>query len=378
MTPEITQDKMNKITRTKCALTGVEPTEILYTFKNFPISMSCVTTDRSEDIFEDMTWGTSPSNHVQLVEMLDPDLIYKNYHNPGTIGKTWQDHHQTFADFIQRDKFSRILEIGGASGSLAANFVKHDNDFKWTIIEPSPQTGLSDPRVELINGYFKNYPFDSKFDTIVHSHCFEHVYDPISFLNKVNSLLDFGDFHYISIPNMHYWLANGFTNTLSFEHTFYVDVNVLTYLLSKTGFKVVDQIVGDHSVFVKAEKVDHTAVVDFDFTYVRHLFEDYITQLTADVAAINDKIGDKEFYLFGGHIFSQCLLNMGLTESQVVCILDNDTQKQGKRLYGTDCLIKSPSCLAEIDSPIVVLRGGSYNDEIKESILNINTTTVFV
>lgn len=77
-------------------------------------------------------------------------------------------------------------------------------------------------------------------------------------------------------------------------------------------------------------------------------------------------------------MFSQTLLNFGIDENLIVSILDNDTKKQGKRLYGTDLTIQSPEVLRDIDSPTVILRAGVYTEEIKDQILNINSTTRFV
>ena len=370
---------MNKQKRTQCVITGNGKIAKLHSFKDFPISMSTVTDlDISKDVFSDMEWGVSEDNHVQLMSLLDPDLIYKNYHSPGTVGKIWKEHHQLFAEFIQQDKFDQVLEIGGASGTLVNNFLDLNQDFNWMIVEPGTPTPFKDNRIAFTNGYFENHNFDRKFDVIVHSHVFEHVYDPITFLNKANDLLDYGGVHYISIPNMKYWLDNNFMNTLSFEHTFYLDADVARYLLSKTGFEVVEECINDHSVFIKSVKSKNVKEVNIDFSYIPKLFENYVENLKTDVNDINQKVQGKPFYLFGGHIFSQYLLTQGLTDCEIICILDNDLKKQNKRLYGTSCIVKSPECLKNIINPIVVLRGGSYHDEIKESILKINPTIIFV
>lgn len=340
--------------------------------------MSCVETAVSDDKFADMEWGVSSAGTIQLINLLDPTLIYTNYHSPGTVGKIWRDHHHSLYQFISQDRYNKVLEIGGASGLLAENFCAGNTDFDWTIVEPSKHRSLGDDRVQFVEDFFESWNTEQKFDTLVHSHVFEHTYDPIKFLEKASSVLEPGGIQYISIPNMRYWLANGFTNTLSFEHTFYVDEIVLNYLLNKTGFKVVDQQINEHSIFIKAVKTQEVAAAETSFDYIRILFENYVAQQKKDVADILAQLNGRKFYLFGAHIFAQSLFNFGLNQQHVINLLDNDPNKQDKRLYGTTCWVKSPKVLEGLDNPIVVLRGGSYSQEIKESILKINPTTEFL
>ena len=59
-------------------------------------------------------------------------------------------------------------------------------------------------------------------------------------------------------------------------------------------------------------------------------------------------------------------------------LLDNDINKHGKRLYGSAMLVNSPKILKDENSPIVILKAGVYNDEIKKDILeNINANVTF-
>lgn len=364
------------IPRNQCVLTGATDLEHLYTFKNFPIYVGCVDPNLpNEDLFCDMKWGYSPSSgSIQLLELLDPNLLYREHHNPGTVGKIWKDHHRKFHDFIAKNGYNDVLEIGGASGCLLQHFLPYKKEFNWTIVEPSDQKFTDDPRVHYIPEFFEDYVFDKKYDTLVHSHLFEHVYDPIKFLTKVNNLLKVDGKHYITLPNMNHWLDQGYTNTLLFEHTFFVDDEILEYLLNKTGFEVVEKIIEPHSIFFCCKKKKDVEVGEAKFFLPKMLFSKYTNNLERDLENILSQIKDSKVYLFGGHIFSQVLLNLGLPESQVVNILDNDPGKQEKRLYGSNLIVKSPKCLEGLESPVIILRGGTYTEEIKESILSINSS----
>ena len=364
--------------RKYCILDNHTPVKELYTIEKFPVFMGCVDTSVEDDLFYDQEWAVSDNGLVQLKTLIDPNVLYENSHTPGSVGKTWQQHHKRFFDFIQNNSegIDKYLEIGGASGSLWNNFANLNSEFAYEIIEPSHQES-SDLRLKYIRGFYETQSFDQKYKCIIHSHVFEHAYNPINFLKKIFEDLTDDGVQFISIPNMRYWLKMGYNNTINFEHTYYLDEFVLEHVLAKAGFVVDKKVVDNHSVFVKAVKSSDISNINVDFSYVKDLFLDYIYKLKTDVSGIVDNI-DGDVYLFGAHIFSQTLLNFGIDENSIISILDNDTKKQGKRLYGTNLTIQSPEVLRGIDNPTVILRAGVYTDEIKNQILNINSTTRFV
>jgi hypothetical protein len=77
------------------------------------------TQDPKEDILSDMSWKISKeSGAIQLNPLLPLDVVYNSEHGSGTVGKAWDEHHQAFADFVNKFK-TNILEIGGLHGILA-------------------------------------------------------------------------------------------------------------------------------------------------------------------------------------------------------------------------------------------------------------------
>ena len=87
---------------------------------------------------------------------------------------------------------------------------------------------------------------------------------------------------------------------------------------------------------------------------------------------------DKKLYLVGANIFSQYLISFGLDTKGLECIIDNDSFKQGKRLYGINFKVHFPKVLKN-QNAVVILKAGAYNGETKEDILrNINSKTIFL
>ncbi|EGO3179275.1 SAM-dependent methyltransferase, partial [Campylobacter lari] len=135
----------------------------------------------------------------------------------------------------------------------------------------------------------------------------------------------------------------------------------------------------DHSIFYLAKKSESQKNTELknDYEENKKLFLDMKEYYKNEVKKLNQLIKEtvKEVYLFGAHLFSQNLIYDGLDVSKIKYILDNDSNKQDKRLYGTSLYVKSPKILKNSDNALVILNAGVYNEEIKKDILeNINIT----
>ncbi|EAJ7097950.1 SAM-dependent methyltransferase, partial [Campylobacter upsaliensis] len=182
-----------------------------------------------------------------------------------------------------------------------------------------------------------------------------------------------------SLPNMQKWLENKFVNCLCFEHTLFLSEKILEFLSAKNGFKILKKhYFGEHSIFyalkidknIKTDKV----ILENEFAKNKALFEDMMSFYKEKIDTLNKLLNEstKEIYLFGAHLFSQFLLYNGLCNTKIQGILDNDPNKIGKRLYGTQFKVFSPEILKDKSDVLLILNAGIYNDEIKKGILNLN------
>jgi len=378
---------MKRISREKDVINGCKDLEYLYQFDDFPVFMGCVSQSSEKDISFNMRWEISKaSGMIQLNPLLPLDVLYPESHGSGNVGKMWLEHHKEFAKFIQKEMPTSVLEIGGAHGILSREY-KNKNLIDWTILEPnpSPAEGVDTP---FIQGFFDDtFTFDREIDTIVHSHVFEHVYYPNDFVSHISTFLKEGQKLIFSIPNMEEMLKRKYTNCINFEHTVFITQPYIEYLLSKYGFRNVAKqyFKDDHSIFyayVKDSSVDVVNLPDGLYEHNKKIYLDYVEYHKLLIKDLNKKIekvdANQSIYLFGAHVFAQYLIEFGLNTDRIVCLLDNDQNKQGKRLYGTNMMVRSPKVIKEIENTIVILKAGVYNDEIRNEILtNINSSTIF-
>ena len=87
---------------------------------------------------------------------------------------------------------------------------------------------------------------------------------------------------------------------------------------------------------------------------------------------------DNKVFLFGAHIFSQILIFNDLDLRNIQGVIDNDKEKQGYYLYGTALKVYEPIILFKLRSPIIILRAGQYNSEIKKQLNRINNNIKYI
>ena len=233
----------NNIKRDRCVFCGSQNFETIKTIKNFPAYMGVY------DKFDDFYFGNltyvecSDCSSLQIEELIPLHILYQSNHNVEIVGDTWKNHYEEFSSFITENSVcSNILEIGDPGAKIAKLCFNTASFEKWTIVEPNPSDNVDLPEnIVYEKCWLDDYESkNDKYDTIVMSHVFEHLYNPSDALEKIKNLLTKDGKFIISIPNMRHLIDNDSLppSGLHFEHTYYVDQNNIKHLLSNNGFKV--------------------------------------------------------------------------------------------------------------------------------------------
>lgn len=376
---------MQLIERKADVVTGSTNMEDMHSMADFPVFMGCVDYLKSEDLVAELTWQINrDSGFIQLKKLIPLDVLYQAQH-AGAVGGIWMEHHRRFSQFLYKYKTNSVLEIGGAHGILSKEYQKLEK-IPWTILEPNPSP-VDGCEARFIKGFFDDkFSYDDAFDTLVHSHVFEHIYEPDQFIRHLSEFMSVGKHLVFSLPNMQVCLERNYTNCINFEHTVFLTEPYVEHLLAKHGFKLLNKeyFMDDHSIFyaaVRDPSVKSIALPHGLYEKNKNLFRNYVSYHEKLIQNLNRKIREvtQPVYLFGAHVFSQYLIESGLETNRIVSLLDNDPNKQGKRLYGTSLLVQSPKVLSTVKNPIVILKAGVYNQEIKDDILrNINSAVAYL
>ncbi len=321
---------MNTIKRTHCVICTGDALELLGGWQNFPVHMG--TTKTYNDMFADQLWSICKTcGCIQLQELIKYDILYNfEHHTPGSIGDTWTEYNAAFAKFIKESQ--------------------DDLDKReYKVVED-----------------------------------LEHIYNVAEYFKNGGESQHVGDRVYVAFPTIDVFLKNGWTNGLNFQHTFLTTEDHIDFVLFRAGYSVVaKKRFNDCVMFVEYRKVNFSDIWRArpdEYDKNRELYHNYMNGLVTDAKVIGERLGEISGprFMFGAHIFTQTLLYSGLNGGKFMCVLDNDTDKQGERLYGTGLYVESPEIIRNLEEPVVVVRAAQYTEEIAKGLHEINSSVIVI
>jgi 2-polyprenyl-3-methyl-5-hydroxy-6-metoxy-1,4-benzoquinol methylase len=363
--------------RRACAACGAARLDPLLEIAAVPVHMGCTDRPPADDVFCDQRWATcARCGSVQLSALAPLDLVYQSQHN-AAVGGVWARHHTALADFVAVRAPRTVVEVGGSSGALAREYAAAHDVASWTVVEPNP-TFTPQPPIHLITAYVEEAgEVVAEADAVVHSHLLEHLYEPRAFLRGLREQLRADARMLLSVPNLPALLDQSGANALNFEHTYFFDEALLSWMLRDAGFTVEEPArFEQHSLFLAArpDAEPGAAGPPPDATGGARAFARFVAAARADAEALAARAEafDGPVYLFGAHVFSQFLIGCGFPSDRAVAVLDNDPHKQGRRLYGTPLAVAALAVLAEVNPPTpsaaVIVRATHYTAEITEQL----------
>ena len=344
-----------------------------------PAYIGATSDDAASDVFHEMEWGFRASDGVYgVIGWPSLDLVYRSNHNQ-LVGKTWLQHLAAFASFTSKHVKGSVLEVGAGHGRLGPGVAEIRGSLgmvDWHIIEPNPLA--SNAYGMLIEGWFpSDLPKDLNVGTVVHSHVIEHQPNLQEFVSHQASAIEVGGRVIVSWPNMTEMSKNLDLNILMFEHLNFLPHAELVAIFSSKGFQLLDtEYFGGHSIFACFEKTSKgerefvSTVNSSEFQAICRRYEMHTRSLSRKLNSFFEATSGKH-YLFGAHIFSQFLISAGLNQSRIEFILDNNSDKWGKRLYGTNLDIIPPSEITSKSQVKVGLSMGSYEHEVAEQLTEL-------
>jgi fructose/tagatose bisphosphate aldolase len=321
-------------------------------------------------------------NAAQNKYIGDLKLVYDVNHLDN-FGETKHKKHTLFSEFICANRLiSNIIEIGACHHGLSSSIFEKNNEVSYTIIEPSftgDRTNLN-----IINDYFENVELGNlNADTIIMSDVFEHFYNPIDILKKIqNSSIK----HiYLNHPDFDYSIKNNIFINLNCEHTFLIEHSFLFKLFETYGFRLNRKVNFENfSLFIEFIRSDENGdkFPELINLNTRDNVKEYINNISLLVNKINEYIKNnqtKKFYIWPMSIHSIPLFIFGLDYKKISGVLDNSPNKIGKYIYGYNLLCSSlTDLLKSTEENICVFISGAGNYIKELDLTNTKIEIIFI
>lgn len=305
-------------------------------------------------------------NTIQTKYLGDLNIIYGMNH-VDAFGSTKQKMINAFSDFVCENKdIHGIVEVGTPTCDLA-EAIAENLPVEYTIIEPDYK-GKKE-KVKLIDSFVENVDLSSlSANTIILSHVFEHLYEPLVFLEKLaKSNLQYV---YLNHPNFEYYCNNNVYNILNIEHISYFEEDFLKQLFKNYGFETIRRKdYESHSILLEMKRINEVCKGDLINKTAVADTKRYFKVIRTKIEILNDMFtkNEKKYFLWPASAHNITLLTMGLNPRGLEGFLDNSPNKIGKYLsgYNIPCLSFTSIIDSDDDNNVVIIGcSGNYVKEL--------------
>jgi hypothetical protein len=365
--------------RANCVICNKDDFLEIYKKENYPIVFTppCIEKSLEDDKNEDLHFiGCQYCGCVQTKKLIDQEMLYKDAYNITYNYPTMQRHHHFFADFVIKTIVNdKIIEIGGSNGALV-KIILGKQMIDYTIMDLCDRAP-DIPNVNFINANCEIADFPEN-NTIILSHVFEHLYNPLKFVqnlkrNNINQIL-------IANPDFNMLLERNDNSFINFEHTYFCNTSQLDYLMKQCGYSRHDIFDFEKwAVFYNYKKDDLVKVDDDEVTknlYLLDTLKQYFIGREKKIKDIKIDNSYETFICTAGHYGQLVYTFLDETiKHNIIGFLDGDSFKIGKRVYGTKHFTFDKSKLCDYENINVILCAERYRDEITREILMHNKNT---
>jgi len=152
---------------------------------------------------------------------------------------------------IQNVKGKRVLDIGGGTTYIVEKLVNDHRAKSGIIIDPTLKEDSNNTKIDVVQDYFSvSHINDYKADIILCFACFEHLPNPVSFLNDIKLLCGKNNASVIlSFPDTERQFSQGDLNTFLHEHISYFNAKSAENLFLDQNFIIKSIVSQNDSLF---------------------------------------------------------------------------------------------------------------------------------
>lgn len=242
----------NVIRRSSCRLCGGSDLELVLALTPTPPANAFVPVSRLSDVQQTFpldVFFCGDCGHVQLLDIIDPDILFSDYVYVSGTSPVFVDHFRRYVEDILGEYGPRpgnlVLDIGSNDGTLLSFFKRAGMnvfgvDPAKKIAEEASRNGI-----ETMVGFFDQAIADELSGTkglasvITANNVFAHADDLVGITQAVRSLLKPDGIFVIEFSYLADVIANTLFDTIYHEHLSYHSVGPLRRFFSQNGMEMI-------------------------------------------------------------------------------------------------------------------------------------------
>lgn len=186
-----------------------------------------------------------------------------------------------------------LLEIGGGRGELAKELIQSKKIKDLYIVEPQ-ELKINAPNVHIIRKTFQEVFLENKVDMVIAFEVFEHVLEPLPFLNKALECLSPGGIFVLTTPNgksLEVDLLNENSSQVPFDHVRLYNPFCLEMMLKNTGFcDIIISTPGNLDVELLERACNQGNMVLSDNHFLKFILENEINKINFQKYMVGNNI----------------------------------------------------------------------------------------
>jgi SAM-dependent methyltransferase len=326
----------------------------------------------------------SNCKHVQLKHIVNPNRLFDNYVYKSGTSNFFVEHFEKLADYISESHpiQSYVLEVGSNDGILLSSLEKRN--IKSIGVEPSEflaKECVAKNQV-VYNSYFdegtvnKIITEHGKASIVLGNNVFAHIEDLRKAFNNVFNILNSNGLFIFEVAHFRYILEDGIFDTIYHEHMSYHTAVAMEKFANDTGFKLFNiEKISSHGgslrFFLSKDKekkvnpsvreiTDEEKSLGLENENVMGVIESKIQSIKVSVKDLVYDLSTsrkKKFIGYGAPAkVVTFLAEMELENLEIIGIVDDNLNKQGKYLPGSGYKIVSSEQMVDTISKDKVIQ----------------------
>ena len=335
--------------------------------------------------------------HIQLTDVVDPDLLFKDYLYVSGTTKTLRDNFKWFADFVleytancrwnwPNPRVNSVLDIACNDGTQLDYF--KDRGVETYGVDPAENLWeLSSKNHDVKCEYFDSVFFGFKFDIITAQNVFAHNSNPKKFLDDCEEIMHDHSFLFIQTSQAEMILNNQF-DTIYHEHVSFFNVNSFNRLVERTNLQLIDVIKtpvhGISYLFILSKHPYNEQKVKNEIDVERQrgllsqktydVYRENVLKIGRDFRRVISRYRRDGYRLVGYGAAAKGMTFLNFVNIKLDVIIDDNELKHNLYTPGTNVQIKPNEFLKQYkdhEKILFIPLAWNFYDEIRDRILKV-------